>query len=48
MRVTFNGGQTAKAEVVGTDAGYDLAVVKVERRPASGRSAGQLRVRAGG
>ncbi|GAA2924641.1 hypothetical protein GCM10020221_20770 [Streptomyces thioluteus] len=27
--VTFNGGQTAKATVVGRDSGYDLAVVKV-------------------
>ncbi|KOV98971.1 protease [Streptomyces sp. NRRL B-1140] len=29
ITVTFNGGQTAKAEVVGRDSGYDLAVVKV-------------------
>ena len=27
--VTFNGGETAEAEVVGRDSGYDLAVVKV-------------------
>ncbi|MEU7717949.1 trypsin-like peptidase domain-containing protein [Streptomyces tibetensis] len=30
ITVTFNGGQTAKAEVVGRDSGYDLAVVKVK------------------
>ncbi|KNB51793.1 S1C family serine protease [Streptomyces caatingaensis] len=29
ITVTFNGGQTAKATVVGRDGGYDLAVVKV-------------------
>ncbi|MBN0045175.1 trypsin-like peptidase domain-containing protein [Streptomyces actuosus] len=29
ITVVFNGGQTADAEVVGRDAGYDLAVVKV-------------------
>ncbi|MFF9621608.1 S1C family serine protease [Streptomyces griseosporeus] len=29
ITVVFNGGQTAKAEVVGRDSGYDLAVVKV-------------------
>ncbi|MFF3407409.1 trypsin-like peptidase domain-containing protein [Streptomyces sp. NPDC002742] len=29
ISVTFSGGQTAKAEVVGHDSGYDLAVVKV-------------------
>lgn len=29
ISVTFNGGQTAKATVVGRDTGYDLAVVKV-------------------
>ncbi|MEU6121747.1 trypsin-like peptidase domain-containing protein [Streptomyces sp. NPDC047123] len=29
VSVTFSGGETAKAEVVGRDAGYDLAVVKV-------------------
>ncbi|MEU5341873.1 trypsin-like peptidase domain-containing protein [Streptomyces sp. NPDC020766] len=29
ITVTFSGGQTAKAEVVGHDSGYDLAVVKV-------------------
>ncbi|WP_449343308.1 S1C family serine protease [Streptomyces rhizosphaerihabitans] len=29
ISVTFNGGETAKAEVVGHDSGYDLAVVKV-------------------
>lgn len=29
ISVTFNGGQTARAEVVGRDTGYDLAVVKV-------------------
>ncbi|MGW5231967.1 trypsin-like peptidase domain-containing protein [Streptomyces nodosus] len=29
ITVTFNGGETAKATVVGRDAGYDLAVVKV-------------------
>ncbi|MFJ4560322.1 trypsin-like peptidase domain-containing protein [Streptomyces massasporeus] len=30
ITVTFNGGQTAEAEVVGRDSGYDLAVVKVK------------------
>ncbi|MFF8014556.1 trypsin-like peptidase domain-containing protein [Streptomyces sp. NPDC007929] len=30
ITVTFNGGQTAKAEVVGRDSGYDLAVVRVK------------------
>ncbi|MGK5641899.1 trypsin-like peptidase domain-containing protein [Streptomyces sp. URMC 126] len=30
IQVTFNGGQTAKATVVGRDSGYDLAVVKVK------------------
>ncbi|MEU3789374.1 trypsin-like peptidase domain-containing protein [Streptomyces fructofermentans] len=30
ITVTFSGGQTAKAEVVGHDSGYDLAVVKVK------------------
>ncbi|MFF4737651.1 trypsin-like peptidase domain-containing protein [Streptomyces sp. NPDC001262] len=29
ITVTFNGGQTARATVVGRDSGYDLAVVKV-------------------
>ncbi|MFH8464596.1 trypsin-like peptidase domain-containing protein [Streptomyces sp. NPDC017991] len=29
ITVTFSGGETAKAEVVGHDSGYDLAVVKV-------------------
>ncbi|WP_329220776.1 trypsin-like peptidase domain-containing protein [Streptomyces sp. NBC_01485] len=29
ISVVFNGGQTAKAEVVGRDSGYDLAVVRV-------------------
>ncbi|MFF3499051.1 trypsin-like peptidase domain-containing protein [Streptomyces sp. NPDC003247] len=29
ITVVFNGGQTAEAEVVGGDSGYDLAVVKV-------------------
>ncbi|MFE4781350.1 S1C family serine protease [Streptomyces sp. NPDC056716] len=29
ITVTFNSGDTAKAEVVGSDGGYDLAVVKV-------------------
>jgi putative serine protease PepD len=29
ISVTFNGGETAKAEVVGRDSGYDLAVVRV-------------------
>ncbi|MCH0564104.1 MULTISPECIES: trypsin-like peptidase domain-containing protein [unclassified Streptomyces] len=29
ITVVFNGGQSAEAEVVGRDAGYDLAVVKV-------------------
>ncbi|MGC5562877.1 trypsin-like peptidase domain-containing protein [Streptomyces sp. FR-108] len=29
ITVTFTGGETAKAEVVGHDSGYDLAVVKV-------------------
>ncbi|MEU1848307.1 trypsin-like peptidase domain-containing protein [Streptomyces sp. NPDC019990] len=30
ITVTFNGGQTARAELVGRDSGYDLAVVKVK------------------
>ncbi|MFJ8051341.1 trypsin-like peptidase domain-containing protein [Streptomyces luteogriseus] len=30
ITVTFNGGQTAQAEVIGRDSGYDLAVVKVK------------------
>ncbi|MEU0170384.1 trypsin-like peptidase domain-containing protein [Streptomyces iakyrus] len=30
ITVTFNGGQTAQAEVVGRDSGYDLAVVRVK------------------
>ncbi|MER8222900.1 trypsin-like peptidase domain-containing protein [Streptomyces sp. NPDC094143] len=30
ITVTFNGGETAKAELVGRDSGYDLAVVKVK------------------
>ncbi|MEU9334201.1 trypsin-like peptidase domain-containing protein [Streptomyces sp. NPDC048290] len=29
ITVTFNSGDTAKAEVIGSDGGYDLAVVKV-------------------
>ncbi|HCA88030.1 MAG TPA: protease, partial [Streptomyces sp.] len=29
ISVTFNGGATAEAEIVGRDSGYDLAVVKV-------------------
>ncbi|MFI5876054.1 trypsin-like peptidase domain-containing protein [Streptomyces sp. NPDC051445] len=29
ITVVFNGGQTARAEVVGRDSGYDLAVVRV-------------------
>ncbi|MFJ9741588.1 trypsin-like peptidase domain-containing protein [Streptomyces sp. NPDC101166] len=29
ISVVFNGGQTARAEIVGKDSGYDLAVVKV-------------------
>lgn len=29
ISVTFSGGESAKAEVIGRDAGYDLAVVKV-------------------
>ncbi|WP_069815701.1 S1C family serine protease [Streptomyces sp. TP-A0874] len=29
VSVTFSGGETARAEVVGRDSGYDLAVVKV-------------------
>ncbi|MFB8416797.1 trypsin-like peptidase domain-containing protein [Streptomyces albidoflavus] len=29
IRVTFNGGETARARLVGGDPGYDLAVVKV-------------------
>ncbi|WP_329570594.1 trypsin-like peptidase domain-containing protein [Streptomyces sp. NBC_01361] len=29
ISVTFSGGETAKAEVIGHDSGYDLAVVKV-------------------
>ncbi|MFH8661839.1 S1C family serine protease [Streptomyces afghaniensis] len=30
ITVTFNGGETAEAELVGRDGGYDLAVVKVK------------------
>ncbi|WKX72433.1 S1C family serine protease [Streptomyces sp. XD-27] len=30
ISVTFNGGETARAHVVGRDSGYDLAVVKVD------------------
>ncbi|MFF0221019.1 trypsin-like peptidase domain-containing protein [Streptomyces sp. NPDC004629] len=30
ITVTFSGGQTAKAQVVGRDSGYDLAVVRVK------------------
>ncbi|MEV0372966.1 trypsin-like peptidase domain-containing protein [Streptomyces sp. NPDC050636] len=30
ISVTFSGGQTAKAKVVGRDGGYDLAVIQVE------------------
>ncbi|MFD6424526.1 trypsin-like peptidase domain-containing protein [Streptomyces sp. NPDC060198] len=30
ITVTFSGGENARAEVVGTDSGYDLAVVKVD------------------
>ncbi len=30
ITVTFNGGETAQAELVGRDSGYDLAVVKVK------------------
>ncbi|MFE7902680.1 trypsin-like peptidase domain-containing protein [Streptomyces sp. NPDC057424] len=30
ITVTFDGGQTAQAEVIGRDSGYDLAVVKVQ------------------
>jgi len=30
ISVTFNGGQTARAKLVGRDAGYDLAVIRVE------------------
>ncbi|UNO40069.1 trypsin-like peptidase domain-containing protein [Streptomyces sp. MST-110588] len=30
ISVTFSGGETAKAKVIGRDGGYDLAVVKVE------------------
>ncbi|MEV4438025.1 trypsin-like peptidase domain-containing protein [Streptomyces sp. NPDC049577] len=30
IAVTFNGGQSAKATLVGRDGGYDLAVIKVE------------------
>ncbi|MGW2328933.1 S1C family serine protease [Streptomyces sp. NPDC001700] len=30
ISVTFNGGQSARAELVGRDAGYDLAVIRVE------------------
>ncbi|MCQ8191789.1 S1C family serine protease [Streptomyces rugosispiralis] len=31
ISVTFNSGQDAKAEVIGRDTGYDLAVIKVDR-----------------
>ncbi|MBB5936769.1 trypsin-like peptidase domain-containing protein [Streptomyces zagrosensis] len=30
ISVTFNGGQTASAKVIGRDSGYDLAVIRVE------------------
>ncbi|MFI0774966.1 trypsin-like peptidase domain-containing protein [Streptomyces sp. NPDC021212] len=30
ISVTFNGGQTARAKLIGRDAGYDLAVIRVE------------------
>ncbi|MFI0814573.1 trypsin-like peptidase domain-containing protein [Streptomyces sp. NPDC021098] len=30
ISVTFNGGQTARAELVGRDSGYDLAVIRVK------------------
>ncbi|MFF5720045.1 trypsin-like peptidase domain-containing protein [Streptomyces buecherae] len=30
ISVTFNGGQTARAKIVGRDAGYDLAVIRVQ------------------
>ncbi|WP_030952353.1 trypsin-like peptidase domain-containing protein [Streptomyces sp. NRRL S-481] len=30
ITVTFNGGETAQAELVGRDSGYDLAVIKVK------------------
>ncbi|MFH0242500.1 S1C family serine protease [Streptomyces sp. HK10] len=30
IRVVFHGGETAAAEIVGTDSGYDLAVLRVE------------------
>ncbi|WP_101256904.1 trypsin-like peptidase domain-containing protein [Streptomyces barkulensis] len=30
VRVVFHGGETATAEIVGTDSGYDLAVLRVE------------------
>ncbi|MGK5498381.1 S1C family serine protease, partial [Streptomyces sp. URMC 125] len=30
VRVTFHGGETVAAEIVGTDGGYDLAVLKVD------------------
>jgi putative serine protease PepD len=33
ISVTFSGGETAKAELVGKDSGYDLAVVKVSGVP---------------
>ncbi|WP_410536638.1 trypsin-like peptidase domain-containing protein [Streptomyces sp. KL2] len=31
VRVIFHGGETAAAEIVGTDSGYDLAVLRVEK-----------------
>lgn len=31
VEVTFDDGETVKAEVLGSDAGYDLAVIKVDR-----------------
>ncbi|SFJ93567.1 S1C family serine protease [Streptomyces pini] len=30
IRVVFHGGETTTAEIIGTDSGYDLAVLKVE------------------
>ena len=48
ISVTFSGGETAKAKVVGRDSGYDLAVVKVEGvTRAQAAAARQLRQRPG-
>ncbi|MDX6286595.1 MAG: putative serine protease PepD [Frankiales bacterium] len=47
VTVTFNDGSTASAKIVGTDAAYDLAVIKVNKsglKPATLGSSASLRV----